>query len=120
MPEIPMSGVRSQLLPWHGALSTRSLDPAANTAGWLASMANAGSLEALGRYGVSGLPTDTFVSAVSANADVGDARSATSESNGTRNPMRRVIVDSFSRHPHARRYSCRGRESRGTRSRQLT
>jgi len=40
-------------------------------------MASAGSLEALGRYGVGGLPTDTLVSAVSAKADVGDARSAT-------------------------------------------
>ena len=64
-------------------------------------MASAGSLEALGRYGVDGLPTDTFVSAVNAPADVGDARSATTEINGMSNPIRRVIVDPFSRHPHA-------------------
>src|SRR5213593_881061 len=63
MPEMPMSGVRLQLLPWHGELSTRSLAPAASTAGWFASMAIAGSLEALGRYGVGGLPTDTLLSA---------------------------------------------------------
>src|SRR5829696_7630219 len=54
MPEMPMSGVRSQLLPLQGALSTRSLAPAASTLGWLASMARAGSLTALGRYGVGG------------------------------------------------------------------
>src|SRR6478735_381899 len=97
MPEIPMSGVRSQLLPWHGELSTRSLEPAASTAGWLASMAKAGSLELLGRYGDDGLPTDTFVSAVKAPADVGGNRSATTEAIGISNPMRRVIVDSFLR-----------------------
>src|SRR6266550_3418348 len=59
---MPMSGVRSQLLPWHGALSTRSLAPAASTAGWFASMASAGSLEPLGKYGVGGLPTVTLAS----------------------------------------------------------
>jgi hypothetical protein len=57
MPQMPMSGVRSQLLPLHGALPTRSLLPAASTAGWLAPMASAGSLEPLGRYGVGGLST---------------------------------------------------------------
>ena len=71
MPEMPMSGVRSQLLPWHGALSTRSLAPAASTAGWFASMANAGSFEPLGRYGVVGLPTVTLLSADTAPAVVG-------------------------------------------------
>src|SRR6266702_4260594 len=68
---MPMSGVRSQLLPLHGELSTRSLAPAASTAGWFASMASAGSLEPLGRYGVAGLPTVTLLSADTALAGVG-------------------------------------------------
>src|SRR5258708_8865074 len=55
-----MSGVRLQLLPWHGALSTRSLAPAASTAGLFASIASAGSLEPLGSYGLGGLPTVTL------------------------------------------------------------
>ena len=80
-----MSGVRSQLLPWHGALSTRSLAPAASTAGWLASMANAGSFEPLGRYGVVGLPTVTLLSAATAPAVVGATTSAAKDRNGTSN-----------------------------------
>src|SRR2546430_13324632 len=89
---MPMSGVRSQLLPWHGALSTRSLAPAASTAGWLASMASAGSLEPLGRYGVAGLPTVTLLSADSALASVGTARAAVTASNATKMAERRTIV----------------------------
>src|SRR6266550_3905895 len=79
---MPMSGVRSQLLPWHGALST----------GWLASMASAGSLEPLGRYGVVGLPTVTLLSADSALASVGTARAAVTASNATKMAERRTIV----------------------------
>src|SRR5438874_11376460 len=89
---MPMSGVRSQLLPLHGALSTRSLAPAAGTAGWLASMAMAGSLEALGRYGVGGLPTVTWLSADRALASVGTAKATIPTSNTTRMTARRAIV----------------------------
>ena len=64
-------------------------------------MASAGSLEPLGRYGVGGLPTDTFVSAVTAPADVGDDQERDHGDQRNSNPMRRVIVDPFSRHPHA-------------------
>src|SRR6478672_11214592 len=99
MPEMPMSGVRSQLLPWQGALSTKSLAPAASTSGWLASMASAGSFEPLGRYGVTGLPTVTLLSADTAPAVVGAATSAAKDRNATTTTMRRVIVDSFSRTP---------------------
>jgi hypothetical protein len=99
MPEMPMSGVRSQLLPLQGALSTRSLAPAARTSGWLASMAKAGSFEPLGRYGVSGLPTVTLLSADTAAAVVGKVTTAASDTKGMRTAMRRVIVDSLSRKP---------------------
>src|SRR5438552_18558751 len=88
---MPMSGVRSQLLPLHGELSTRSFAPAANTAGWLASMASAGSLEPLGRYGVAGLPTVTLLSAESAPATLGMARAAVRDTNPTRMTARRII-----------------------------
>src|SRR5437899_59210 len=89
---MPMSGVRSQLLPWHGALSTRSLAPAASTAGWFASMASAGSLEPLGRYGVAGLPTVTLLSADTAPASAGTARAAVKASNATKRAERRTII----------------------------
>src|SRR5439155_16359 len=89
---MPMSGVRLQLLPWHGELSTRSLAPAASTAGWLASMAIAGSLEALGRYGVGGLPTVTLLSADTALASVGTAKATIPNTNTTRMTARRAIV----------------------------
>src|SRR5260370_13957598 len=98
---MPMSGVRSQLLPWHGALSTRSLAPAASTAGWFASMASAGSLEPLGKYGVGGLPTVTLAS-VDATVTLapvdaplrsaGTARAAVEESNATKMAERRTII----------------------------
>src|SRR5262245_3667895 len=87
---MPMSGVRSQLLPWHGELSTRSLAPAASTAGWLASMASAGSLMPLGRYGVGGLPTDTLLSADTALARLGMVSAAITASNATRTTKRRL------------------------------
>src|SRR6266516_306506 len=89
---MPMSGVRPQLLPLHGELSTRSLAPAASTAGWFASMASAGSLEPLGRYGVAGLPTVTLLSADTAPATVGTARAAVKASNATKMAERRTIV----------------------------
>src|SRR6266540_1364353 len=94
---MPMSGVRSQLLPLHGELSTRSLAPAASTAGWFASMASAGSLEPLGRYGVAGLPTVTLLSVDAAVASVGTARAAVKASNATRMTERRTIVSSSPR-----------------------
>src|SRR5258708_11946680 len=90
---MPMSGVRLQLLPWHGALSTRSLAPAASTAGLFASIASAGSLEPLGRYGLGGLPTVTLdsVGAVitlvpvdAPLASAGTARAAVEASNATK------------------------------------
>src|SRR5437773_513933 len=93
MPEMPMSGVRLQLLPWHGALSTRSLAPAASTAGWFASMASAGSLEPLGRYGVGGLPTVTLASVDAPLASAGMARAAVEASNATKMAERRIIFD---------------------------
>ena len=93
MPEMPMSGVRLQLLPWHGALSTRSLAPAASTAGWFASMASAGSLVPLGRYGVGGLPTVTLASLDAPLASAGTARAAVEASNATKMAERRIIVD---------------------------
>src|SRR6266545_6335113 len=92
IPEMPMSGVRLQLLPWHGELSTRSLAPAASTAGLLASMASAGSLEPLGRYGVAGLPTVTLLSADTALASVGTDKAAVMDTNPTRVNARRAIV----------------------------
>src|SRR6266540_2414305 len=88
---MPMSGVRSQELPLHGELSTRSLAPAASTAGWLASMASAGSLTPLGRYGVGGLPTDTLLSADTALASVGTVSAAVSDSSATRMAKRRLL-----------------------------
>src|SRR5215813_4805026 len=90
---MPMSGVRSQLLPLHGELSTRSLEPAASTAGLLASMASAGSLEPLGRYGVGGLPTVTLASVDAPLASAGTARAAVEASNATKMAERRIIVD---------------------------
>src|SRR6266487_1378207 len=89
---MPMSGVRLQSLPLHGELSTRSLAPAASTAGWLAYMAIAGSLEALGRYGVGGLPTVTLLSADTALASVGTAKATIANTNTTRTNARRAIV----------------------------
>src|SRR6266536_6617640 len=89
---MPMSGVRSQLLPLHGELSTRSLLPAASIAGWFASMAIAGSLEALGRYGVGGLPTVTLLSADTALASVGTAKVTIANTNTARTSARRAIV----------------------------
>src|SRR5216683_4848381 len=94
---MPMSGVRPQLLPLHGELSTRSLAPAASTAGWFASMASAGSLEPLGRYGVAGLPTVTLLSADTAPASAGTARAAVMASTATRTAERRTIVGSSPR-----------------------
>src|SRR5258708_28754464 len=76
---MPMSGVRLQLLPLHGELSTRSLAPAASTAGLFASMASAGSLEPLGRYGVAGLPPLTLLSADTALAGGRAAKGAGQE-----------------------------------------
>src|SRR5690242_5196817 len=99
---MPMSGVRLQLLPWHGALSTRSLAPAASTAGWFASMASAGSLEPLGKYGVAGLPTVTLASVDAtvtlapvdaAPASAGTVRAAVEASNATKIAGRRIIID---------------------------
>src|SRR5712692_7762291 len=95
---MPMSGVRLQLLPLHGELSTRSLAPAASTAGLFASMASAGSLEPLGRYGLVGLPTDTLLSAdTAALASVGMARAAVKDTDATRITMGRAIVGFFPR-----------------------
>src|SRR5438105_1888145 len=88
---MPMSGVSPQLLPLHGELSTKSLAPAANTAGWFASMASPGSFEPLGRYGVLGLPTVTLLSADTALAGVEMARAASSE-NATGMPKRRTVI----------------------------
>src|SRR5947209_1605461 len=95
---MPMSGVRSQLLPLHGALSTRSLAPAASTAGWLASMASAGSFWPSGRYGVAGLPTVTLASVAlapvgAAPASAGTERAAVEASNATKMAERRIIID---------------------------
>src|SRR6266480_3556117 len=98
---MPMSGVRLQLLPWHGALSTRSLAPAASTAGLLASMASAGSLEPLGRYGLGGLPTVTLASmdavtvapAGPAPASAGTLRAAVEAINAAKIAGRRIIID---------------------------
>src|SRR5215216_2651043 len=95
MPEMLMSGVRSQLLPSQGALSTRSLAPAASTVGWLASIAKAGSLTALGRYGVVGPATDTLASGVWARASVGTTRAAVTAISSTstlrRGPASRLL-----------------------------
>src|SRR6478672_4112606 len=95
MPEMPTSGVRSQLLPLQGALSTRSLPPAASTLGWLASIATAGSLTALGRYGVGGPATDTFASDVCATASVGKNKTATPISRISKTPRRLDTSDSL-------------------------
>src|SRR6266849_4015305 len=98
---MPMSGVRLQLLPWHGALSTRSLAPAASTAGWFASMASAGSLEPLGKYGAGGLPTVTLASVDAtvtlapvdaAPASAGTARAAIKAGKATKRAARRTII----------------------------
>src|SRR5229473_1394757 len=89
---MPMSGVRLQLLPLHGELSTRSLAPEASTAGWFASMASAGSLEPLGRYGVAGLPTVTLLSVDCALASVGTARAAVTASDAAIMAERRIIA----------------------------
>src|SRR5260370_24147757 len=91
---MPMSGVRLQLLPLHGELSTRSLAPEASTAGWFASMASAGSLEPLGRYGVAGLPTVTLLSVDAAPASAGTARAAVMANTATRTAERRTILGS--------------------------
>src|SRR5437868_6134276 len=88
---MPTPGVRSQLLPLHGELSTRSLAPAASTAGWFGSMARPGSFEALGKYGVLGLPTVTLLSADSAAAGVETARAA-SRQKTIRMPKRRTVI----------------------------
>src|SRR5919201_2982577 len=90
MPEMPMSGVRSQLLPLQGALSTRSLAPAASTVGCLASIARAGSFTALGRYGLGGPATDTLASEVWALASVGPAKAAAIDNNSTSTTRRRA------------------------------
>src|SRR5215468_383920 len=99
---MPMSGVRSQLLPLHGALSTRSLAPAASTAGWFASMASAGSLEPLGKYGGAGLPTGTLASvdvtgalgpADAPLASAGTARAAVKANHAPNIPEPAIIVD---------------------------
>src|SRR5438552_18092808 len=89
---MPISGVRLQSLPLQGALSTRSLAPAASIAGWFASMASAGSLEAFGRYGVRGLPTVTLLSADTAPATLGMARAATRDTAPTRKTARRAMI----------------------------
>src|SRR5260370_2363537 len=105
---MPMSGVRLQLLPWHGALSTRSLAPAASTAGLFASMASAGSLEPLGRYGLGGLPTVTLASvgavitlapADAPLASAGTARTAAEATNARRMAARRPILRPPPREP---------------------
>src|SRR6266550_5744802 len=88
---MPMSGVRSQLLPMHGELSTKSLAPAASTAGWFASMASPGSFEPLGRYGVLGLPTVTLLSADTAPAGTETTRAA-SKQTVTGMPKRRAVI----------------------------
>src|SRR3954468_23846679 len=80
-----MSGVRSQLVPLQGLLSTRSLAPAASTLGWLASTAKAGSFDPLGRYGVTGLPTDTLASGLAAEDKARTTRAAV-------NPIRQAIA----------------------------
>src|SRR5215471_5271715 len=99
---MPMSGVRLQLLPLQGELSTRSLAPAASTAGWFASMASAGSLEPLGKYGVAGLPIVTLASvdvtgalgpADAPLARAGTARAAVKANNATKIAERRIIID---------------------------
>src|SRR5919199_633190 len=89
---MPMSGVRSQLLPLQGELSTRSLAPAASTAGWLASMASAGSLTPLGRYGVGGLPTETLLSADTALAGARAISVAARDSKTERTARRRTVI----------------------------
>src|SRR6266540_4537657 len=101
---MPMSGVRSQLLPLHGELSTRSFAPAASTTGLLASMASAGSLEPLGRYGVAGLPTVTLLSADTALASVGADKAAVRDTNPTRMTARRAIVGFLSGGDRGRAY----------------
>src|SRR5690348_17559111 len=92
---MPISGVRSQLLPLHGELSTRSFAPAASTSVWLASMASAGSLTPSGRYGVGGPATDTFASVtVIAPALAGNAHITASNRNApdNRNRLRRISL----------------------------
>src|SRR6266566_6087915 len=88
---MPMSGVRSQLLPLHGELSTKSLAPAASTAGWFASMASPGSFEPLGKYGVLGLPTVTLLSADTALAGTETTRAA-SKQTVMGMPKRRAVI----------------------------
>jgi hypothetical protein len=63
--------------------------------GWFASIASAGSFEALCKYGVVGPPTETLLSADTALLDVGNATAAVSDTNGMRRAPRRVIADSF-------------------------
>src|SRR5689334_9954486 len=104
---MPIPGVRSQLLPLHGELSTRSLAPATKTLGWVASIANAGSFWLLGRYGVIGLPTETLLSGDNAPAVVGGATTAASHTNETTTTTRRVLIDSSSRKPLPPPYSDR-------------
>src|SRR6266498_4030707 len=70
---MPMSGVRSQELPLHGELSTRLLAPAASTAGWLASMASAGSLTPLSKVSVGSPPTLYLLNGVNEPALAMDA-----------------------------------------------
>src|SRR5207245_638752 len=74
-----------------------------------ASIASAGSLEPLGRYGLVGLPTDTLLSADTAPATEGTASSAPVRDNdATRMTTRRAIAGLLPRRsvaePTARRW----------------
>ena len=71
MPETPTPGVNGQVFAVpaaHDSRSISSLEPAATTLGSLASMATAGSFCLFCENGVAGLPTDTMVSVVCAEA----------------------------------------------------
>src|SRR6187551_1208009 len=109
MPEIPISGVRSQLLPEHGALSTKSLAPAANTVVVLASIARAGSLTAFGRYGVVGPATETLASAVWARASGGKTKTAVTATSSTSKTRRGPGITAPSLSGRRKRSITRGR-----------
>ncbi len=89
-----MSVVRSHLLPLHGAMSMRSLAPAAATNVWFASMATVGSFCEFWMYGVDGLPTLTSASPPSATAGAIDVIAAATVTTASALYSRRVCTPS--------------------------
>src|SRR6266511_1479946 len=89
-----MPGVKGQVLSvpaLHASMSMLSFDPAARTAGWLASTASAGSFCLFCENGVDGLPTETRVSGLSAKATPTIAPTASAAANKV---ARNVLIGS--------------------------